>query len=228
MCGRYALASDPDALLRFIELVAGMGILDPSGWRPRFNIAPTQPALTIFAEGPRTLRWGRGVTTPRGGLTVFNARVESLTDKPFFREAYLTGRCLVPCDGWYEWKREGRARRPFLFRRRDRAIFAFAGISWRGEGPAFAILTRPASPLAAPVHDRMPVILEAAAFSDWLGGPSPAPLTRLEADDAFESVEVSERVNSVRFDDATCQSPASAASGGEFLAWLGEDRKAEP
>jgi putative SOS response-associated peptidase YedK len=233
MCGRFALAASPDALLRFIALVAGFPEVfqtsDVEAWRPRYNLAPTQDALCLRSPGGapisvegepvsqapfevKRLRWGLAPPWKPDGPPVINARKETLAQRSLFRKALQERRCLVLADGFYEWKREGQQRSAFLFRRRDRAVFAFAGL-WQpiaGSTGACAIVTTAATDLLAPIHDRMPVILDESALSDWikvrtteteelLGLLTPIPTDQMEA------VPVADRVNDVHHDDPSCQ-----------------------
>jgi putative SOS response-associated peptidase YedK len=147
---------------------------------PRFNIAPTQTvaALRAHPQGRlETMRWGLSPrwTRPGGRASILiNARAETIDNKPTFHEAFRHRRCLVLADGFYEWQRRGRARRPFVFRLRDNAPFAFAGLWQRTAGAdgaprhACLIITTTANPLLAKVHDRMPVILHPTDYALWL------------------------------------------------------------
>jgi putative SOS response-associated peptidase YedK len=176
MCGRFALKSMPKALAEAFGL-------EPPETEPRPDIRPGEAAAVLSREaetgrpGFRSLAWGlvlarAGIASKPGRL--INARAETLSEKPAFREAFRRRRCLVPASGFYEWRREGRKRLPFFFTPADPAApLVLAGI--REEGPerigrpgAFAIITTEANAEVRPVHDRMPVILPPAAWKDWL------------------------------------------------------------
>lgn len=195
---------------------------------PRFNIAPSQmsPVVRLNRDGRREivlLRWGlipHWMKERPSGSPMINARTEGLDQKPAFRGAFKYRRCLVPADGFYEWKQvAGRSRRqPFFFQLRDRALFAFAGLWEHFERNAetiesFTILTCEANRLVREVHPRMPVILPRDGYRSWLeSGTEPPVRHRLLAPfdpAAMQSHPVSLRVNSPNNDDAGCIEPWS-------------------
>jgi putative SOS response-associated peptidase YedK len=175
MCGRYTLISAPEAvraLFRYPE---------QPNFPPRYNIAPTQPiAVVRLAEGRRQfalVRWGllpSWVKDPRAFSLLFNARGESVLEKPAFRSAMRYRRCLIPFDGFYEWTQKGARKRPYYVRSRNGGPMAFAGLweSWTGphgeELETAAIVTTTANRQLASIHDRMPVIVSEDAFDFWL------------------------------------------------------------
>ncbi len=187
MCGRFTLAS-PGARL---AALLGLTRVDPGP--PRYNVAPTQPILAVHDRGGERealwLSWGLG------GKQI-NARSETVFEKAPFREAARRRRCLVPADGFYEWKKLGASKQPFHLRLLDGGPFAMAGIEDHG---SCAILTTTPNPLVAELHDRMPVILSPEAYALWLD-PSirdPEPLLGLLVPfpaDRMKSVPVSDRV----------------------------------
>jgi putative SOS response-associated peptidase YedK len=213
VCGRYTLTVDLD------DLKEEMGIVEtppPEELPKRFNIAPSQPVPVVTDRTPKKLelfRWGLIPTWTKDvqkARKPINARVESLMEgKSSFRAAFEKRRCLVLADGFYEWKHlEGkRTKQPFYFHRKDGHPFAFAGIweLWRPgkEGEwlfTVAIVTREATPLVAPVHDRMPAILRPEAIARWLAKSEqdPAEIAHLLAppsDDELETYAVSTLVN---------------------------------
>ena len=223
MCGRFLLTSPLEAV---------RAAFDPgpvaSNLAPRHNIAPTQDIAVVRADGHggRALvfmRWGlvpSWMRTPPTGRPMINARAETVAGRPAFRAAFRNRRCLVPADGWYEWRRAGDGRQPYLIRLRDPAArpFAFAGIweRWQppGGGPAVvsvAILTRPARPELAALHDRMPLVLARASHARWLTGPPPAMEALAEPPGAaYEFHPVSRRVNHVAGDDPGLARPLPA------------------
>ena len=199
MCGRYASTLPAEALARiFATAPAGRDI------PPRWNVAPGQDAPVVRrhpASGARRLdllRWGlvpHWAADPKTGRHPINARAETAPTAPMFRDAFARRRCLVPAAAFYEWQAPppGTAGKlPWAIARADGAPLAFAGLweGWRGPDGAvlrsFAILTTPANPAVAPVHERMPAILEQADWPTWLGEtegdaaalvrPSAAPL----------------------------------------------------
>jgi len=162
MCGRFAILSPAAELLAALGAEGGAELLA----RARTNVAPSQVVPVVRNLAPRAfapLAWGLVPAWAEGRPAfrpLINARAESLAQKPSFRGALRARRCLVPADGFYEWRREGLARdarrQPFFIRRRDRRPFAFAGL-W--EGGTFTLVTCAPNALVAPIHDRMPVIL---------------------------------------------------------------------
>ena len=175
MCGRYLITSAPEAFRRLF------GYPEQPNFPPRYNVAPTQPIPVVRVwEGRRQfalVRWGLippWVEDPRRFSLLINARADSVNDKPAFRNAMRRRRCLVPADGFYEWKEEGGRRRPYCIRPKDGAPIAFAGLweTWMGpngeEMETAAIITTKASEEIAHLHHRMPVILPPELFESWL------------------------------------------------------------
>lgn len=225
MCGRYTLTTPTEALRQ------AFGLVDlPVALRPRWNIAPSQHCLVITShEGVRRgelMRWGlvpSWAKDPAVGNRMINARAETVAEKPSFRAAFRRRRCLVPADGFYEWKVEGKKKVPSYVRERNGRPFAIAGLweCWKepegDELHSFTIVTTEPNATMAPIHDRMPAILTDDACRGWLGEVerSPDELRALlcpYSDDALETFEVSTRVNSPRNDDAQCIVPATDAS----------------
>jgi putative SOS response-associated peptidase YedK len=178
VCGRYSLTKPEDAR-DLLEPVLDDTAL-PDGLEPRYNIAPTQ-MLPIVANRTRRVvelaRWGlipAWADDPSIGNRLINARGESLGQKAAFRDAYAKRRCLIPADGFYEWQRAGKRKQPHFIHLAQRRAFAFAGLWDRWKAPdqtwviSFTIVTCPASPLLAPLHDRMPVVVAPEDFERWL------------------------------------------------------------
>lgn len=195
MCGRFTLSLDGSILAALFGLEA------PVDWLPRYNIAPCQNILGIRNEihsrkavrEAVSLRWGlvpRWAKDTRGGAKMINARSETAREKPAFRSLVQSRRCLVPADGFYEWKIEGGVKRPYWFSFPQRRPFVFAGL-WESyspskgaptgtpngpdpkAGPDFpletcTILTTQAQGWLSGFHERMPVILEQEDWSLWL------------------------------------------------------------
>jgi len=178
MCGRYAFFA-PRALIE-----RAFGLADAPEVEPRYNIAPTQfvPIVRIERDGRRVLRMVRWGLVPwwareeSVGNPMINARCESLSRNSAFRDAFEERRCLVPASGFYEWARKGGVRIPHYLARSDGEPFALAGLwaRWRprdADTPPLescTIITTQANALVAPIHDRMPVILPAQAYEEWL------------------------------------------------------------
>jgi putative SOS response-associated peptidase YedK len=215
MCGRYSLGS-PDADLLRRRFAVPESVEVPKQ-EPRFNIAPTDPVLAVReVEAERDiglLRWGLvpGRWAERGGRPLINARAETLEGQPAFRESFHERRCLIPADGFYEWRTDERGKRPLWFSRSDGELFAFAGI-WAelpersGDGVlhSCAIVTCDPNGLVRPIHDRMPVVLRPELEAAWLDpAAEPEDLRSLLApapDDLLVSREVGDFVNDVRED----------------------------
>jgi putative SOS response-associated peptidase YedK len=220
MCGRFSLTSTPRRLREAFGLAA-----DPDDLRPRYNIAPTDPVLVIPNRTTRVLRparWGlipHWANDPRIGPRLINLRDETLLTREGFRLALERRRCIVPADGFYEWRRDRRGRRtPYYFTRRDGAPLGLAGI-WDVWSPAegervasCAIVTTDANALVAPIHDRMPVVLPPDAYEMWLS-PTPSSLDELAPllapcpPDWLEVRQVSTHVNKPEHDDPSCIAP---------------------
>lgn len=179
MCGRYALKASPAELITFFK------IAECVDFTPRFNIPPGTdiPVIRRSPEGQRVLhllRWGlvpHWAKDPTIGNRLANARGESVAEKPAFREAFRKRRCLVPADGFYEWKTEGRTKQPYYFSRASGEPLAIAGLweSWRAPDGAIlrtvCLITTAANVLMEPIHERMPVIVEQEDWADWMEGP---------------------------------------------------------
>lgn len=194
----------------------------------RYNVAPTQPIPIVrLFEGQRQfalVRWGfipSWVKDPKTFALVINARGETVNDKPAFKNAMKRRRCLIPADGFYEWKRDGATKRPHYIHRKDGAPFAFVGLweTWMGpngeELETAAIVTTQANRTLAPIHDRMPVILPPDAWEMWLDtmnvdAVTAAALIAPAQDELFEAHEISPLVNRVANDGPELQAPFTA------------------
>ena len=214
MCGRFSQQRPASELA---EIFAAEPLADELG--ARFNIAPTDDAFVVVRRDDRraitAYRWGlvpHWAADLKAGSRMFNARAETLTASPAFREAFKRRRCVVPVDAFYEWKREGSIRQPYAIARVDGRPLALAGL-WAGwhdpETDAvrrtFTIVTTTPNDQIADLHDRMPVILSDDAWERWLD-PAPADpgeligLLQPVADIALRIQAVSRAVNDVRRD----------------------------
>ena len=177
MCGRFVLMTLAKSLASHFRLS------EEPDLSPRYNIAPTEAIaiVKVAGEEPRRIlvmvTWGLVPSWAKDramGPRLINARAESAAEKPAFRAAFKYRRCLVPADGFYEWKRIDGRKQPYLFGTADRTVFAFAGLWERWSGPdeevleSATILTTDANELLRPIHDRMPVILAEADYDLWL------------------------------------------------------------
>ncbi len=219
MCGRYTLTVSASVL-------AEVFAVDVPELRPRYNVAPTQTMGVVRlgrddAPSWREARWGlipSWAKDPTIGNRLINARAETAADKPSFRAAIRRRRCLVPADGFYEWRRSPDGKVPHLVRFADGRPFAFAGLweRWRDADGAtvdsYTILTTRPNELVAGLHDRMPVILPPEVHDEWLA-PAEIERDRLEAllaphpPAGMETYPVSRRVNSPANDDPECVRP---------------------
>ena len=217
MCGRFTMASPGAVIAELFELP------EVPQLAPRWNIAPTQAvaAVRASAAGGRELvglHWGLIPSWAKEraiGARMINARAETVAEKPAFRAALRARRCLVVADGFYEWQKAGARKQPWHIRMRDGRPFAFAGL-WEhwAAGPdevldSCTIVTTTPNGVVAPIHDRMPVILERGDYAVWLdpGQRDPAsllPLLRPHPEAAMEAYPVGLRVNSPANDDAAC------------------------
>jgi putative SOS response-associated peptidase YedK len=221
MCGRYTLSSGGEELALMFDLAKVPPL------PPRYNLAPTQEAAVVRVERPGEprqlgfLRWGLipyWAKEASIGNRMINARSESVAEKPAYRWSFRKQRCLIPTDGFYEWKKEGKAKQPFFIHRKDGKPFAFAGLWARWKDPekglldTFTILTTDANDLIRPLHDRMPVILDPKDFDLWLD-PAIEDQERLQPlltpfdPGQMETFPVSRAVNSPAHDAADCIAP---------------------
>lgn len=207
MCGRFSLTTEEQRLNEFFRLAGGT---EP--YVPRYNGAPTQQLAVITAGEPRKLsfyRWGLipswSKEMPRTA-PVINARAETLNEKPMFRQLLKSRRCLVPADGFYEWKRTS-VKQPYRFLMADEQPFAMAGLwdTWRQDDGrvlnSFTIITTTPNKLMEPVHDRMPVILEKENYDHWLSSTDLEFLRSLlvpVSERKMKAYKVGQAVNSVK------------------------------
>ena len=217
MCGRYTLRAKPSALAEAFDLP------EVPELSARYNIAPTQDVPVVRPspdQGRRALgllHWGlipSWADDPATGNRMINARAETVAEKPAFRHAFKSKRCLVLADGFFEWRREGKHKRPYFIRMRDDRPFAFAGLweRWdKGGGPieSCTLLTGEPNEVVAPVHDRMPVILPKSAYNLWLDPEvndvkQLRPLLVPYPADEMEAYPVSTLVNSPANDEPRC------------------------
>lgn len=196
---------------------------------PRYNIAPTQPVLVIRQEPDKptrrasSMRWGLVPSWSKdlsGSARMINARSETITTTPAFREPFKSQRCLMPADGFYEWKLYGKSKQPYCFQVGHGEVFAFAGLWDRWRSPSkeiiesCTILTTKPNTLVADIHDRMPVILDADHYDLWLDPAfhNEETLTAMLTpyDSALmERQAVNNRINDPKNDDAECAVPDS-------------------
>lgn len=239
MCGRFIQCSHPGVY------ASEFGLDTLCEFEPRYNLAPTQPVLLIRCGGSGQrelvrLRWGLVPAWSKGPdnrYSMINARAESVSTKPAYRGAFRARRCLIPAEGFYEWKAEAGGKVPYLIRRTDAGPFAMAGLWERWRGPdgvdleSCTILVTDANTLVRGIHDRMPVILPRDVCNVWLD-PHVRDTDRLlglskPADpDGWTLHPVSKRVNSPRNDGPELLDPIAASPtwspGGRLMVATGE------
>ena len=221
MCGRFSLGVPTEALQEQFQLFGGPVVV------PRYNIAPTQPvaAVRMAAGGERELvmlRWGLIPSWAKDmamGARMINARAETVAEKPSFRSALKSRRCLIAADGFYEWRKEENGKQPYFIRLRGGVPFAFAGLweTWKGpEGPieSCPVITTEANEMMRELHHRMPVILPPEDYSQWLKPDETdrevlLGLLRPFASGELEALRVSTHVNSPAHDDPQCIAPVA-------------------
>lgn len=215
MCGRYASTLPPEQMAELFKLLNSVESV------PRYNIAPTQPIIAVWEESGRRhghfARWGlvpRWVKDPREFPLLINARVETMAEKPAFRDALKHGRCIIPASGYYEWHTNpDKSKQPYYITLADDRPMALAGLyaTWVGpegeEVDTVATITVPANGQLSAVHDRMPAILEGDAIEQWLDvrgvTAKAAYQLALPLENGMVKFHpVSTRVNSARDDDS--------------------------
>jgi putative SOS response-associated peptidase YedK len=173
MCGRYTLYLDDAFSDQF-------GVEDYLHISDSYNVTPGRDMPVIVSDDGNKLslmRWGlipSWAKDPAIGQRMFNARIETVSEKPSFRSAFKKRRCVVPANGFYEWKKTEEGKQPIYIQPVEEQYFGFAGLyeNWQGQDGAaiesFTIITREASPEFKDIHQRMPVILPSANYSAWL------------------------------------------------------------
>lgn len=214
MCGRFALYATEQEIVSHFHLKRGFYM------QPRYNIAPTQtiPVIMNKAQQIDFCRWGfipvwqkKQVELPAGHI---NARFETLLEKPTFKQAFLTQRCLIPASGYYEWKVINNKKQPFFVQLSDKPLFAFAGLwsAWQGSDGEMimscAIITIPAPPFLQRLHERMPVILAPEHYSFWLAKENRpeeiSPLLAVMQPENVKIIPVTSRMGHPQFEGREC------------------------
>jgi putative SOS response-associated peptidase YedK len=221
MCGRFRQTRSQKYLEEYFD---ARGEIDAV---PRYNIAPSQPVVTVRQDASKpvralsTMRWGLVPSWAKDmsmGYETINARAETVATTASFREPFKSQRCLIPADGFYEWQRNGKAKQPYCFELTDGEIFAFAGLwdKWRNpQGELIescTILTTAPNPLLLDIHDRMPVMLSPDNYDLWLDSGFRNTVSLSEMLRPYDAMlmkryPVSTRINSVQNDDADCAKP---------------------
>jgi len=183
MCGRYVAATPPDQIASYFGAESPEALLEPS-----YNVAPTNDVYAVLSDGSTrhvdAFHWGlvpMWAKDPKIGSKMINARAETLAGKSAYKSAFKRRRCLIPADGFYEWKKDPGAppkakKQPYFIHRPDGEPFAFAGLweVWKGPNKdqeplrSCTIITTAPNEAMAAIHDRMPVILPPSAWDTWL------------------------------------------------------------
>lgn len=223
MCGRFSQTASPEVIAQQFALD------DPPLFKPRYNIAPSQPIAAIRINPDTTtrklvmLRWGlipSWAKDPKIGNQCINAKAETVAEKPSFRSAFKKRRCLVVATGFYEWQVQGRTKQPMWIGLRNNRPFAYAGL-WERWTPAegepletCTIITTEPNELMQSIHNRMPAILAPASYDQWLdptfqqAEPLKA-LLRPYSSEELTAYPVSTLVNNPRHDAPQCLEPVS-------------------
>jgi putative SOS response-associated peptidase YedK len=219
MCGRYRLSRRKRLVEEYFESVSS-----EEDWSPRYNIAPTQSVPVVRQNPKEPVRelslMKRGLIpswapNPSVAASMINARSETASTKPAFRDALKSRRCLIPADAFHEWVRKGKAKQPYCFEVNDGKLFAFAGIWDRWKDPqggwikTCSILTTTPNAVTSAVHDRMPVILDPDAYDLWLdpgmtNAAAASELLKPYDATSMRSYPGSTRINHVANDDEDC------------------------
>jgi putative SOS response-associated peptidase YedK len=226
VCNRYRLTHSKEYLTERFEVEASDEELED---RPRYNIAPTQQVLIVRKEhGEKvrqltTMRWGLIPSWAKDesiGTRTLNARSETVTTTPAFRESIRRKRCLIPADGFYEWQKMGSVKQPYCFEVGEGEVFALAGLwdQWKSpEGQiveSCTILTTTANSLVADMHDRMPVIVPPDKYELWLDPDVNAfeairDILKPYDANSMRRYPVSRKLNNSKIDDAEFASPVT-------------------
>jgi putative SOS response-associated peptidase YedK len=218
MCGRFTLRTSPETVASLFDG------LEVPGFAPSWNIAPTQRVAAVRQIDARNevafLRWGLvpfWSNDPKIGNRMINARSETVQEKPAFRAAFRKRRCLILADGFYEWQKTAGGKQPMYIQRRDGQPFGMAGL-WESNDrfgellQTCAIITTDANEMMAPIHDRMPVILQPRDHLQWLDADE-KDLTRVQSllrpleEGLLTAWPVSPAVNRPSFNDPSCVAP---------------------
>ena len=219
MCGRYRLSRRKQLVAEYFDSVS-----QEPDWAPRYNIAPTQP-IAIIRQNSKVpvrklslVRWGlipSWAKDSSGAAGMINARSETASTKPAFRDALKFRRCLVPADGFYEWQRTAKPKQPYCFEVNEGELFAFAGIweRWKDASgnwvKSCSILTTAPNAVTSAIHDRMPVILDPSDYDLWM---DPGMTSVAAASDLLKPYDarlmrcypIGNRINHAANDDKEC------------------------
>jgi putative SOS response-associated peptidase YedK len=210
MCGRFSLTPKIEHVIEKLNIINSIELA------PSYNIAPSQNIAVVRKIDDQlkisTMRWGLipfwMKELPKSN-NLINARSETVASKPSFRSAYKKRRCLIPADGFYEWRKVNDSKQPFYIQLKNKDIFTFAGLweQWQGDGQTIescTILTTNANHDMQPIHQRMPVIIDPNQYQDWFDNSDPQELLSPYPDGRLLAIPVSTYVNNPRHNDHTC------------------------
>jgi putative SOS response-associated peptidase YedK len=232
MCGRFSIAKTKD------QISTRFQVRVPKEYSLRYNVAPMQSIAVITSANPNTLQFFKWGLVPNWSLdqstaiNMINARSETITEKIPFKHCIKNQRCLIPADGFFEWKKEGKSKKPMRFTLDDKDLFAFAGLwdRWEnketGEGiNTCTILTTQANRLVSPIHDRMPVILRKDLERLWIAEDindmQVQSLLKPYDPTLMYSYEVHRDINNTKNDTSQCIEPAPQIYPGENFSLFG-------
>jgi len=223
MCGRYKLTVSWAEIHRLYNLTNSVNL------RPRYNIAPTQDVLAVTYDGAmkqrrgEMFRWGLvpfWAKDTKIGYHMINAKAETIAERPAYREAFKKRRCIIPADAFYEWQETGQSlKQPYAIAMKDRSVFGFAGLweTWTDKASgetirSCTIITTEPNKLCAPIHNRMPAILDPADYEPWLGERAassgalqkmlkPFPAKQMEA------FKIGKKIGNVKYDEPDLVNP---------------------
>jgi putative SOS response-associated peptidase YedK len=222
MCGRFTITVSYEELTRHLKDSYHIESLDLKTTLPRYNIAPGQEIISVINDGTKNrvglLKWGFVPSFAKDekiGFSMINAKAETLSEKAAFKDSFVSKRCVVLADSFYEWRKDDHAKIPMRILVKDQKIFSFAGLFTtyiKSDGTKLhtvTLITTEANQLMKKVHDRMPVILSDENQAIWLD-PSVTDVKILNKvlmpypSDLMEMYQVSKKVNVSSYDDKDC------------------------
>jgi len=214
MCGRYTLYTTDELEDRYRVEVS-------DAIRANYNVAPSQTMPVITQDGLKMMRWGLippWAKDEKIGYKLINARSETIFEKPMWKKSVLQRRCLIPANGFYEWKKLDDSKHPYFIHLKDESIFSFAGIweTWKHEGKTwetYSILTTSPNKEMKDIHNRMPVILHKDDEAQWLAADNEADISVLlqpYTNGKLETYEVGTEVNTVKVNEKTLIGPINS------------------
>ncbi len=213
MCGRYTIIRGN----KIVEVIPNVTVQSDLHFVSRWNVAPSQQIPVIASGKVQAMKWGlipSWAKDEKIAYKMINARAETIMEKPSYRNSFKNRRCLIPADGFYEWRKNpDGTKTPMYIRMKDQELFMFAGLwdTWRNadgvDVRSCTIITTTPNGLMSSIHDRMPVIIPKEAYVDWEIGDVPQEWLRSYPGEKMEAFSVSTKVNAPKNDDAGLISP---------------------